>query len=59
MLFDVDELNKIAVAQIKKEQDLADELANLIFSYDLSDQERFNVVQFFKTKVLGDIPLYS
>ena len=58
-MFDIKELEKIATAQIKKEQDLADELYNLLFSYDLSDQERFNVVQNFKTKVLGDIPLYS
>lgn len=59
MFIDFDELEKTIAAQIKKEHDLADELANLLFSYDLSDQERFNVVQFFKTKVLGDIPLYS
>ena len=58
-MVDFEKLERIAINQIQKENDLADELVNMLLSHDLSDQERFNIVQLFKTKILGDIPLYS
>lgn len=55
----IDEAEKRLIIQIQKEHDIANELVSILCSYNLSAQEEFNVVQNFKTAVLGDIPLYS
>lgn len=55
----VEEGARALYIQIQKEHNIANELADILLSYDLSAQEQFNVVQHFKTTILGDIPLYS
>lgn len=55
----IDEGEKWLIMQIQKEHDIANKLVSILRSYNLSAQEEFNVVQNFKTALLGDVPLYS